>query len=52
MPKNHWACCAAFCFASCCAAQQGQAGDAAPAPYSHVQLIPRTKEQREERYQA
>jgi VWFA-related protein len=49
-PKNHWLCWAVLCVASCGAAQQGQTGDAEPARDSPIQLIPRTKEQREERY--
>ncbi len=52
MPKNHLACWAVLCIASFCAAQQGQTSDAEPARDSHIQLIPRTKEQREERYLA
>jgi VWFA-related protein len=52
MPKNHLACWAVLCIASSCAAQQGQTGDSEPARDSHIQLIPRTKEQREERYLA
>ncbi len=52
MPRNHRMFWAVVFVASFCAAQPGPPGEAAPAQDSHIQLIPRTKEQREERYQA
>jgi hypothetical protein len=52
MPKNHWVCWVVLCIASISTAQQGQLGNSAPVRDSDIQLIPRTKEQREERYLA
>ena len=52
MPKDYWACWAVLCFASFCAAQHGPAGHPEPVRDSNIQLIPRTKEQREQHYLA